>query len=613
MSRSLVEDVLGRDMTREVWSGNYEKVLPISIQEFDLSAVLPAVFYMFRYGYRRGKGEFLAKFADPQGKPPATRRSATVERIAECLCQSSEFDGFRGEAEQAILGDLLLCYCVENSRRALGRKEQVQRVAPAHYMSAWVDLPDSVVHLRYVPEMVVAMLANQEGDVVRQNAVEDRTWFAVGRGFENNVLLQAFHNGVRIEGELASLRSDKFNEQARVGIDELLMIRLAQQLGEAPDRIRQGQGGSVVSNQRPIAEQAARHFSEDIRRFVRSYAGTMPRQAFVVTLESCVAVGLTTILNSVVEIMLEWAHTGQVRNSREQQPLPLFVDASNGTNSPLRSIAEQSFDDLMRRVERFPVILMGARLLDWQVRYDKRLRANARSTTPYATEWLGLLGDVLHRRHTESEWVHRDLDQKASALADKLRDEAPEVQKLLEDDKGYPNPVWRLAEALTLLRGRKNAQTKLVGCMDSCLLSGRPNGLAVSRQGRQADPSTVRKTRELRSLVFSDTVLDYLVHVSLLPSGGGKGLRPLSFREFLGTIRERYGFYVDQPPIGVSVSNDLLQANRMILERRLRDLGLLAGVNDAEAMKRLKPRFAPREGDTNAADQTSCVAPQPSV
>ena len=45
----------------------------------------------------------------------------------------------------------------------------------------------------------------------------------------------------------------------------------------------------------------------------------------------------------------------------------------------------------------------------------------------------------------------------------------------------------------------------------------------------------------------------------------------------------------------MTVSNALLQANRAVLERRLRDLGLLVGVNDAEAMKRLQPRFDPAD------------------
>jgi len=47
------------------------------------------------------------------------------------------------------------------------------------------------------------------------------------------------------------------------------------------------------------------------------------------------------------------------------------------------------------------------------------------------------------------------------------------------------------------------------------------------------------------------------------------------------------------------ISNELLRLNRIVLERRLRDLGLLVGVNDAEAMKCLRPRFDPATEDDN--------------
>ena len=39
------------------------------------------------------------------------------------------------------------------------------------------------------------------------------------------------------------------------------------------------------------------------------------------------------------------------------------------------------------------------------------------------------------------------------------------------------------------------------------------------------------------------------------------------------------------------LSLEVLQANTSWLERRLRDLGLLIGVNDASSMKQLKPRY----------------------
>ena len=245
---------------------------------------------MFRFGQRRGAGKFLETFGSSEGTPRQRRRSATIERISEKLACAEELEGFDGETERAILGDLLLCFCLENTKHSLGREEQIQRVAPAHYMSSWIDLPQSVGHLRHVPEMIVAMLADQKGEHVEPSRDGSRTWFPVGKGYEDNVLIRAFSQGIGRCGEvLEDLKSDRFNEEDEsIGLDQLLMIRLAQQLQAAPDRMR-GKEGHRISNQRPIAEDAARDFSEDIRRFVRSYANAIPRHALTEMLESCIS------------------------------------------------------------------------------------------------------------------------------------------------------------------------------------------------------------------------------------------------------------------------------------------------------------------------------------
>lgn len=590
-ARSIVDDVFGRAMTREIWTGNYEKALPVSVQDFDLTAVLPPVFYMFRFGQRRGKGKFLETFGSDAGTIKERKKAATIERVVVKLAETESFEGLQDGTARAILGDLLLCFCLENSKRALGRIEQVQRVAPAHYMASWVDLPDAVAHLRYVPEMIVAMLADQKGQHVQQNHDGDVTWFAVGRGFEENVLLKAFHQGVESEEPLGDRTADRFQENTPVGLDQLLMIRLAQQLGAAPDKLRGGEG-ERISNQRPIAELAARHFSEDIRRFVRAYAVNIPRHAFVELLESCMAIGLTTIVTSVIQLLFEWASTGQVRKKCEQQPTQLFVDCSNGVDRSLRALAEQSMDDFMRRIERFPVVLMALRLLDYGARYDSKLKKLDIQTRPYATDWLNLLGDLLLQRREDAQAILYDLDRKAAELADRLQEDYLEIAEMLQNIRAQPNPVWRLAESLTFLQGRKSTQNNLVALLDSALLIGRPNGLAAKRAVmRKSAISDGNKRSDLRSLVFTDSVLDYLVHLNVLPTGNKKGFRPLSFKEFVMILHERYGFCVDQAPPGMTISNELLRLNRVVLERRLRDLGLLVGVNDAEAMKHLRPRF----------------------
>jgi hypothetical protein len=88
-ARAIVDEVLGRGTTREIWTGNYEKVLPVSVQDFDLSAVLPAVFYMFRFGHRRGKGKFLETFGSDTGNAKDRRKSATIDRVAITLSDTT--------------------------------------------------------------------------------------------------------------------------------------------------------------------------------------------------------------------------------------------------------------------------------------------------------------------------------------------------------------------------------------------------------------------------------------------------------------------------------------------------------------------------------------------
>src|SRR5208337_1990303 len=338
-----------------------------------------------------------------------------------------------------------------------------------------------------------------------QNHEGDRTWFAIGRGFENNVLLRAFHQGVTRRGELGNRAADRFEEDTLVGLDQLLMIRLAQELVTAPDKLRGGEG-ERISNQLPIAEKAARNFSEDIRRFVRSYGDIVPRHAFVELLESCIAVGMTTVLTSVIEILFDWAETGQIRKSCEQKPASSFVDCSNGVDRRLRTLAEQSLDDFMRRVERFPVILMALRLLDRGARYDPKIKALGVSSRPYASAWLDILGELLLDRRDEARAILYDLDRKAEELAEKLDEDYRECAQMLKSRESQPNPVWRLAESLISLQGRENTQANLIKLLDSVLLLGRPNGLALKRTAiRNFALVGARKRTEVRSLVLTDS------------------------------------------------------------------------------------------------------------
>ena len=589
--RRLVDEELSHAMTKELWSGDYSKALPVALQAYELPAVLPALFYMFRFGERRGRGQFLAKFADTTGSPAQLRRSATVARVAERLASSDGLVGFDDDCERAILGDLLLCFCLDNTRHSQGRDQQVQRVGAAHYMASWVDLPQSSAHLRRVPEMIVALLADQDGGQVSITPEGKRTWFPVGIGYQDNVLLRAFSEGVRRRTERAGDHKDDYfeEENTAVGLDQLLTIRLATQMGKPPDAVL-GKGERKISNQRPLAELASSSFADDMRRFLRSYHTVLPRRELLDMLEASISLGMTTIVLSVVDLLLKWSEEGRVRETAEQGMPHVFVDCSNGVDRAIQACAEQAMDDIMRRVARVPHILMVLRILDYHaVRNDE---ITERPGETYATEWLNLLSELLHGRHEQAKLIDYSVGEKLKGLADKLEDagDQPEVVALLRNKDAQPNPFHRLAHALTELMGATPVRNRLFGFLDSSLLVDRPNGLAVKRKTRRGGG----RQRDVRAVVLTDPMLEYLVHLQLLKGGNKPGYdRGLSYGGFLQRLRQRYGLCIDTAPPGTGVSSELAQRNRAILERRLRDLGLLKGVNDAESMKRLRPRFFP--------------------
>ena len=597
LDKAILEDIHTQSMTREIWTLNCQEVLPFTPQDFDIGALLPAVLYMFRWGHRRGLGKFNETFAPEKGR-------ASVSDIARKLsCEDEYFSGFGDDLGRDILSDLLLCYCLENRRRSTDRHEQVQRIFPTHYMASWIDLPKSIGNLRNVPEMLVALFADQKkGDVVERDS-HGKTRFPVSSNFEENLLLNIFGSGMSIRSMDSDLAGDQFNEEIAVGVDQLLSIRMAQHCGNAPQKLRAtrtkdkeslGRGRPEIPNQQPISREAVRFFSEDMRIFLAAYGYSVPRRSLLPMLESCICLGITNVVLSASKICLAWGQDGRIPPPQDQRPWPLFVDCSGSIDNELRRLSEQSMEDCMRRVSRVPAILMRIRLASHRVRHDRKFKPeDLPSATPDATEWLNFLGDIVHERHDKADRVLDRLEEYSEDLKERLEEESPESSALDVLSDRNANPAHKLADAISLLMGPKLQESQFLKCIDKCMLSNEPNGMAHKRRVKLRSQRKYHKTADMKSVVLSNTLLDYLVHRHLQKSGKGGATKSksLSFNDFLDVLETRYGLFVQHAPPGLSISSEHLLKNRQILERRLRDLGLLVGVNDAESMKRLRPRF----------------------
>lgn len=100
---------------------------PFTPQDFSVGAVLPMMLYLFRWGSRRGKGQFAATYG--RDGPPTI--SSTVDR----LISDGVIEGFDTASGRAILGDFLLTSILENRRhsgRTTSRSSAASRTTTMH-------------------------------------------------------------------------------------------------------------------------------------------------------------------------------------------------------------------------------------------------------------------------------------------------------------------------------------------------------------------------------------------------------------------------------------------------------------------------------------------------
>lgn len=588
--REIALEALGPPMTAKVMTGNYAPVLPFTPQGFSVGALLPMILYLFRWGHRRGRGKFKEKFSD--GKKP------TISSVARVLAGHDRLAGFRSALGEAVLGDLLLTYCLENRRHAEGRDEQVQRIFATHYFASWVDLPESAGHLRGVPEAIVAILASQpNGQYLSAELARSR--YPVGARVEKNRLLTSFGVGtVTAKPHESSFTSDQFDEAQDVAIDQILEIRLAQMCGERPQKATGKNEPGPIPNQLPAASQSAAIFREDFLTFVESYGdGKIPRLSFLPMLDAGIAIGLSSIVLSTAVVLDAWNETGRLPPPSEQAPLPIFIDCSGSAEPTLRDVSETSYDLARQRLGQVSLLLMYLRLLDFFVMSESDIERSAIPTPePNPVARLNLLGSLAQGTHFESRDAEKFFRRQCRALADVLarEDEADARVAVLLDEASNRRHGQRLAEVLMSMIDLKSVTKDSTEVLSSALKVDDPQGLAKRRRIalRRAAGASERKSGDVTSFVLSNTALEYLVHRHVRRTGKGRKERSLSLPQFIDILRERYGYYIDRSPPNMQVSADLLLSNRRVLERRLRDLGLLAGVNDAENMKKLRARFA---------------------
>ena len=133
-ARAIVDDVLGRAMARDIWTGNYDKVLPLSVQQFELTAVLPAVFYMFRFAQRRGRASSLRRLAE---EPVVQRKKKSSRRLTASQASLLRAHTSRISAAKRNKPSLVICSCRFAWRTRTKPLEEKNRCSESPRRTTW--------------------------------------------------------------------------------------------------------------------------------------------------------------------------------------------------------------------------------------------------------------------------------------------------------------------------------------------------------------------------------------------------------------------------------------------------------------------------------------------
>jgi hypothetical protein len=269
-----------------------------------------------------------------------------------------------------------------------------------------------------------------------------------------------------------------------------------------------------------------------------------------------------------------------------RQPRPeggFFLDVGGIPDTAAAHLAERSARSWYARIPGFVQATFTVKKVDElaiQLANARKLSRPPGGLFPVDT-LLDLLGPK--RRDDRTAFA----ESRLSGLTDTAATGAPSLDRDITDilELGL-DPFTAYIEIITAYRVRFHRRY-LTDCLDSLLLKNRPGAMIAQPKGGH------------RRFILDSRLLEVLLQLALLRGDGSGGLRtqPIRIDEFLETLRERYGLYVDRLPLGdgfdgTSITDQqALRANRDAFVARLREIGFYNDLSDAYVTQTIAPRY----------------------
>ena len=395
----------------------------------------------------------------------------------------------------------------------------------------------------------------------------------------------------------------ELNDKALTDIETATLLHFLSQRKDTADTRA---GGERFA---PVCIGSADLMAEDIQRLL-FYKPFMPRSVMVEYLKVLLSFHLALYHLRLLKLLPAWqkleganslgaesACPMKPREQREPQgdcpyKLGLFVDLSGSAESASAALAERSADGYYRRIPGFVRAYFVAKKLD---EFSEHLVRRGKLIRP--------LNSVFSVRELYSLQGEPFEEERDKFFGERL---AGLLDSLSEGDAGLDTEVEAITkmglsdfetyiEILVALRGAFHRKY-IIESLDATMLKNKSGALLAQTRARNAP----------RRFTLESRLLEVLLQIAVLRPGGDLGYFTGEMRidDLLSFLRERYGLYIDQLPLGEGSptidERKALRSNVQAFTGRLREIGFYRDLSDAYVTQTVVPRYTIAERNEGA-------------
>ena len=543
---------------------SFSRLYSFEMNNFEVEALLPALFYLIRTGGKR-RGRLVD--------------ATVIDARRDSLANHNKLTGFDDSEGKRSLDKWIRTSFIATAARGRGHRkgEQIFYIRPLSFLSYKPGFPAEGRRVRGVPLFLYHILS--EG-------LEDEPAWSPTHGLR--YLRDAFTEGLVLDS--AATYSGRYDEHTPLDIETVGLLYYLDGFENCPPSATQARKPPPAA-----LERAANRIAEDVKRLVSVYHGRVPDRTlaqfltgllnfemFVYTLE------LQHVVNRLVDDgeVEPWWNSGQ---DDMPSPVRFYVNLVGDRRHTSARMAQEQVEAHFVGVQRFfRNNLILRTLWEFCIIPENNIVLRAPHTGKDYARLLGLRSNstIIGDARRELRDILTENDIKIGAMPEDFAE------------------IWNVPV--------ENSFERLINLLDEAQRSANINNMLKwyrSVGGLVRSDGILQgnlRGRRAWRLHMSEGLLEILVQLCCITPGyadvkadtdhhlANLRPRPVSLTDFLRFLEERYGIIVDRPPDWMGSVENVAAAkeNFEALKRRLRQMGVFEDLSDDFNAQYIEPRYA---------------------